>query len=231
MSVPAGKPTREQKKADTRERLLRAAAEAFAQRGFTATSVDELAARAGLTKGAVYAHFADKDALFLALLEWSVGRRLGALQSALTGGAGAPAQAGGAAAWLSGFLDEDPAWSLLFFEFWLHAARDPALRERYAAYRHTARDSLARLLAEQAAALGVELPAPAPALAAAVLALASGVALERLVEPGAVPEELLAAALTRLLQPPPVPAAPRRRDRPRPLEENDHDHRPDRSAP
>jgi AcrR family transcriptional regulator len=49
----------------TRDRLLDAAAELFARHGFDATSVDAVAARAGLTVGALYRHFETKGALLL----------------------------------------------------------------------------------------------------------------------------------------------------------------------
>jgi AcrR family transcriptional regulator len=55
----------------TRERLLEAASAAVADKGFGATSLDEIAARAGLTKGAIYGIFANKEELFLALLRRS----------------------------------------------------------------------------------------------------------------------------------------------------------------
>lgn len=49
-----------------RDRLVGAARELFAARGFADVSVDEIAAAAGLTKGAVYYQFADKTDLFRA---------------------------------------------------------------------------------------------------------------------------------------------------------------------
>src|SRR5687767_12383789 len=55
--------------ARTRERLLDAAAEVFAERGFAGASIDEIAVRAGHTKGAVYSNFEGKDDLFLALID------------------------------------------------------------------------------------------------------------------------------------------------------------------
>lgn len=56
------------RRAKTRERLIEAAAEAVAEKGFNATSLDAIAAKAGLTKGAIYDNFASKDELFLALI-------------------------------------------------------------------------------------------------------------------------------------------------------------------
>lgn len=61
--------------AGTRERLLRAAADVFARRGYDGTRVSEISAAAGLTNGAMYAHFASKAELLVAALRVH-GRRL-----------------------------------------------------------------------------------------------------------------------------------------------------------
>ena len=60
---------RQERKSQTRERLIDAAAVVFARRGFEAASLDEVAAAAGYTKGAVYSNFASKTDLFIALIE------------------------------------------------------------------------------------------------------------------------------------------------------------------
>ena len=52
----------------TRERLVAAAGEVIAEKGFQAATLDEIAARAGLTKGAVYDNFDSKDQLFIAVV-------------------------------------------------------------------------------------------------------------------------------------------------------------------
>jgi AcrR family transcriptional regulator len=53
----------------TRQALVDAAAELFGQTGYAATSIDEIVAAAGVTKGAMYHHFPDKEALFKAVFE------------------------------------------------------------------------------------------------------------------------------------------------------------------
>ncbi len=58
------------RKAENRERLVGAAAELFAKKGYWGVSVDEVAEHAGLTKGAVYSNFESKEALLLAVA-WS----------------------------------------------------------------------------------------------------------------------------------------------------------------
>jgi len=61
--TPAEKATR------TRQALVVAARERFGEQGYAATSIDEIVRQAGVTKGALYHHFADKDALFRAVVE------------------------------------------------------------------------------------------------------------------------------------------------------------------
>src|SRR5205085_11070270 len=62
--------------ADRRESILHAAASAFAERGFAATSMDDVAAAAGISRLIVYRHFNSKEALYEAVLE-RVSARLG----------------------------------------------------------------------------------------------------------------------------------------------------------
>jgi AcrR family transcriptional regulator len=61
--------------AETRERLLRAAAEVFGERGYDGTRVADIAATAGVSNGALYSHFASKAELLVASLR-THGRRL-----------------------------------------------------------------------------------------------------------------------------------------------------------
>ena len=53
---------------DTRERILLASLELFAQKGYEATSVSDVAGALGITKGALYRHFENKRAIFDAIL-------------------------------------------------------------------------------------------------------------------------------------------------------------------
>jgi AcrR family transcriptional regulator len=61
--------------AETRDRLLRAAADVFAERGYDGTRVADIAAAAGVSNGAMYAHFSSKADLLVAALR-THGRRL-----------------------------------------------------------------------------------------------------------------------------------------------------------
>ena len=67
--TPPKKPQRRNPEA-TRQKLLTAARREFADSGLAGARVDEIAARAGVNKQLVYHYFGDKDALYLAVLEW-----------------------------------------------------------------------------------------------------------------------------------------------------------------
>ena len=62
--------TRRRDPAATRRKLLTAARREFASRGLAGARVDDIAERAGVNKQLVYHYFGDKDALYLAVLEW-----------------------------------------------------------------------------------------------------------------------------------------------------------------
>ena len=60
--------------------ILDAALGCFAQKGFAATRLDDIAARAGITKGTIYLYFDSKQALFEALARQSIGQQLDAVK-------------------------------------------------------------------------------------------------------------------------------------------------------
>src|SRR2546421_5848491 len=60
----------------TRNALVSSAGELFAERGFHAASLDEIAERAGFTRGAIYSNFENKEELFFAVLERHVNTSL-----------------------------------------------------------------------------------------------------------------------------------------------------------
>lgn len=191
---------REARRAQTRARLLDAAAEVFARLGFHAATVDDVAAAAGYTKGAVYSNFAGKDALFLALLDRHLDAQFAQMERLFAIEAtddllGAVEHESAQA------VQTGTAFGLLTMEFWLYAMRDDtakaALAERYARMR----GRLAELIAERHAARGVVPPRPPADVAALVLALDAGLFLQHLAEPDALPPQLRADAIVDLVDP------------------------------
>ena len=61
--------TRAQMMEETRAKLIAAARKAFAEKGYAGTSMDDLTAAAGLTRGALYHNFGDKRGLLAAVVE------------------------------------------------------------------------------------------------------------------------------------------------------------------
>jgi TetR/AcrR family transcriptional repressor of nem operon len=71
------------KGAATRAFLLQAAAEVFAERGYTETTMSELISRSGLTKGAFYFHFSSKEQLALAVIDEKQRQWVDSVQAAI----------------------------------------------------------------------------------------------------------------------------------------------------
>ncbi len=181
-----------------RRRLLDAAAQVFAERGYGAATVEDIASAAGLTKGAVYWSFKGKEDLFFALMDERVDRRarelMGVTEQAPREIETAPLISRG----ISSLVDEQQALVLLLQEYWAVAVRDDELRKRYVQRQRALRDHLARALEARHRTTGVPLTVPAQALATGIIALAIGLAQERIADPEAVPEELLGELLSLL---------------------------------
>lgn len=76
---------RTRRREDTRQRLFEAAVELIAEQGFSATTVDDIALRAGVAKGTVYYNFASKTALFEELLRHGIGLLTDDFRAAVAG--------------------------------------------------------------------------------------------------------------------------------------------------
>ena len=109
--------------------LLQAAAEAFAHAGYAATSMDEIAATAGITKLIVYRHFDSKETLYRAVLEQVFDRQVELFLANIAQGL----EAGGTTRALLGVARE---WPDGFRLLWRHAAREP----QFAEYARSLRD-------------------------------------------------------------------------------------------
>jgi AcrR family transcriptional regulator len=184
--------TAQSEKKSSRERLLEAAAKVFAARGYQAASVDEIAAAAGLSKGAVYWNFSSKDELFHALLEERIDRQIEETAEFLRSAPiDRPIDPEVANRW-EAMLGSERELMLLSQEHWARAVRDPELRARYAERQARLRDVLADGLRTRVRRTGApRFSTPAADVATAYLALANGLALQRLVDPEGVPDGLL----------------------------------------
>jgi AcrR family transcriptional regulator len=205
--------TQDQRRADTRARLIDAASDLFARKGFHAVSAEAVSAAADRTTGALYNHFGGKEGLLLALLEvWKdqaatdllagfgemteLDDRLAAVYEAITDG------------------NRGASWLLLEMELWLHGARDPhiggPLARRYAGIRSLIGEPLARRyagirslladgLTDWAELAGVSLRRSPEHTAVAVLGVLIGCAIQHRLDPPAVESQAVVESLRDLL--------------------------------
>jgi AcrR family transcriptional regulator len=193
-----GRLTREQSRANTRERLLAAARGVFARSGFHGASVEEIASAAGFSTGALYSNFDGKADLFLALMEREIDEHAREIEDAVRERASISERAtGGARRWMT-MIEREPELLLLFMEFWAYGVRDPQVREKVAARFAQMREVLTRLIADGVREFDLELALPAEQLAVAIDALADGIARQKLADPEAVPDDLMGRVLSLL---------------------------------
>ncbi len=191
--------TREQSRANTRERLLAGARTVFARRGYHAASVEEIASEAGFSTGALYSNFDGKEDLFLFLMEREIAEHAREIAQAVAASTSVAERAeGGARQWMT-MIEREPEVLLLFMEFWAYGVRQPEVRPKVAARFAQMREALTRLIADGVREFDLELALPAEQLAVAIDALADGIARQKLADPEAVPDELMGRVLALLL--------------------------------
>ena len=115
---------------ETRSRLLDAAEEAFVRDGYEGAQLDEIAAMAGRSKGAVYTHFKSKEDLFLALFEHRTRSYIDRLVKSVRV---CTSRKQSLEAFREFYVElvRDKIWPILTLEFKLYALRHPESKERY----------------------------------------------------------------------------------------------------
>ena len=192
--------TQEQRRADTRRRLLEAAQAVVAERGVAGATVEAMAAAADRTSGAIYDHFGGKDGLIVALLDQWKDAATAATQDDL-------AHAQSPAERLRSIWDNFAAprsqdgdqWVLLEHELWLYACRQRGVQDAAAGRYAEIRTRLAEGLTE--GMLGEDnqpAPAEAEAVATLMIGLLVGLEMQRRLDPGAVPDRLAVLGLRAL---------------------------------
>src|SRR5947207_5595831 len=152
-----------------REQILTAATEAFARSGFAATSLDDIAAEAGITRVVLYRHFDSKTDLYQAVLDRMCARLEAHVEEPVGGFTDAS---------IDGLLEaaaESPAGFRLLFQ---HALREPEFKERIEKFRAditaAAYLQIAAIVPDQALARWAAQLAPAVAIEAIIAWLDAG---------------------------------------------------------
>lgn len=187
--------TRKETAARTRTELLDAAETVFAEQGYGQASLERIAERAGYTRGALYANFAGKDELFLAVLDRWLDRDIanGGLIDADDVDATLRRLRG-----LEGNRFADRRRFLLLSEFRLYALRNPATATRLAEHERRTRAWYAEAIRRRAG--DRDLPVEPDQLALYVLALENGIATLAHVDPDQVDQHAFIDALGHIVQ-------------------------------
>ncbi len=122
--------TREQSRAQTRERLLASAAVVFSREGYAGASVDRIAEEAGYSKGALYSNFASKDELFFELFDYYAGGQADELCRRLDAVEGAEEAIATVCAWANG-LQHEPDLRMLVLDLTRLVRNHTVLFERH----------------------------------------------------------------------------------------------------
>jgi AcrR family transcriptional regulator len=196
--------SRAEQQARTRRRLLDEGRRIFAERGFTAATVEEITAAAGVTRGALYKHFDGKEGLFLSfasevaeqqLEEWSAGEDAARTDEQHLAALARPLET----------VDVD--LGLASVEFLAHVRSRPQFHTQALRMQLDADVGSADMLRRTCEGLGVEPAIPVEDLVPIVAGLANGLLLRRLLDPDLDVPRLFRAGLVALLTgtSPPVP--------------------------
>jgi AcrR family transcriptional regulator len=178
-----------------RDELLTAALRVFARRGYREAGVEEIAAEAGYSKGALYWHFSGKEELLSTLLEERIDAPLREMVAMVESAPPDRDMSVEASREFARQLAEQREAMQLDREYWSLAIRDPELRARYAERQAEFRSAFTVALEARARHLGTpDFPMPVEDVARIVMAIIAGLTVDELIEPGSIRPELLGEA-------------------------------------
>src|ERR1700753_386983 len=171
--------TRERRLEHTRSLLLDAAEEVFAEKGFTAATLDDIAHAAGYTKGAIYKHFSATDELCLPVSDRYWRRYFANFAEVLSTATelGARELDEIAERWRQISIDRGAEQAALGHEFTLYLLRNPDARDRVAAKRLEVVDALGKFIVEGLDRMGGALLIPPLTFAHLLVATSDSVVL------------------------------------------------------
>jgi AcrR family transcriptional regulator len=188
--------TREESREETRARLLVAAGELFAERGVNGASVEQIAERAGFSRGAFYGNFADKHELVVELLK----RRTMHELDEVTAITRAPDPYAALREWHKARAEHLTGWLTLRTELILYALRNSSFKPQLADRERVARVAHTGSIEATFASLGVDPPADPAFLALIVHALEDGLLIQRMLTPDEISDDVIVDAAELLMR-------------------------------
>ncbi|MDX6506352.1 MAG: hypothetical protein QOG06_996 [Gaiellaceae bacterium] len=176
--------TRAERRAQTRQALLDAAAELVAERGFHAASVELIAQRAGYTRGAFYSNFSSKEELFAELLQ----QRVYSIYAGMIADDDGPRGRAAGEALAAVQAHPEGRWMfVLWLELLAQAGREDGFRELAADFWRANRARLTELTRDEV-------------LSSLAIAIDIGLAIQHYVDPEGAPLSLYPDVFERLEQ-------------------------------
>ncbi len=185
--------------AHNREVVLSTAREVFAERGYGAATLDQIAEAAGFSKGVVYSQFDSKADLFLTVLERRVEERAAQNRRSVEDLDGSIELDQLVEGFVESMLGNDPAWRLAVIEVRVAAARDEALLDRYRQVHARTVDQLAEVMTDVLERVGIEPVVPPVVIASALLAMDVGITLEAAASPGVLGRRELVTLIRQMI--------------------------------
>jgi AcrR family transcriptional regulator len=192
--MPRKRLTREESREQTRQRLLDAAAVSIAKKGLAATSVEDIVAHAGYTRGAFYSNFKSKTDLFIELLKLDHQNIQEDLQKLLDADLSIEDLQKQLTTFYAKCYRDDNNYTI-WAEARLHAIRDAKFRQRMNALFLEKRDTIAYFIEQFCKRMKMTPPGPATDYALATMALMDGVLFFNMI----MPHELSEAAAESVL--------------------------------
>ncbi len=175
--------------------MLESALEVFEARGYARSSLEEIAERAGHTRKAVYSNFSGKGELLLELVERRFRSHIDRIEGLLDEDTSTERKVVDVGSMFADYLSQERRWGVLFHEFSSVASRDEQIGSRFRACFRARREALVRLLDREAKRRGIELTISTERLVMGILALFTGLSVEKAIDPDEVDEALFGEML------------------------------------
>ncbi|MGF6653385.1 AcrR family transcriptional regulator [Paraburkholderia youngii] len=189
--------TREESRKETRRRLLGAAALSIARKGLAATSVEDIAARAGYTRGAFYSNFDSKSDLFVELLRLDHQTIQENLRKLLAGSSGQDLRKQLTLLYAQRYRDDNNY--VMWAEARLHAMRDAKFRQQMNVLWLEKREMIASFIEQFCKHVNMQVPGACAAQALATIALMDDVLYFTITMPNELSKTSAEAVVSNIL--------------------------------
>ncbi|MGF6441289.1 TetR/AcrR family transcriptional regulator [Paraburkholderia youngii] len=190
--------TREETRKETRRRLLGAAALSIARKGWAATSVEDIAARAGYTRGAFYSNFDSKSDLFVELLRLDHQNIQENLRKLLEAGSSSQDLRKQLTLLYAQRYRDDNNY-VMWAEARLHAMRDAKFRQQINVLWLEKRDMIASFIEQFCKHVNIQVPGACAARALATIALMDDVLYFTITMPNELSKTSAEAVVSNIL--------------------------------